>query len=245
MKRIDSAGAVSGKWVDRDPSSGRPGTTLQAAWLNSLQEEVCGVIEKAGLKLDSTATTQLYDGIQNLIQNRRKDPKVIETSQNGSFAFPRVPGLVEIGGTVQTDSSLAKVSISIFMENSVDPTTGGGRFLTNWCFVLNDGVLPLPIQSLRRANKLRHSLSSDWVEADIFAVGTAVFRRFFEDGVPIPAATPTMSSAQCLFGKITAASVTGITPGSLAGKYAILFHMLENANTQVTDSVLVDFSYYS
>jgi hypothetical protein len=245
MKRIDSAGAANGKWVDKDPATGRPGTTLQAAWLNSLQEEVCTVIEKAGLKLDAASTTQLYDGIQTLIQNRRRDPTKIPTVQNGFFAFPRTRGLVEFGGIVNTDSALTRVSAGIYLEDELDPTTAGGRFLTNWCFVLNDGVLPSPLKANQLVSRLRHTLGTDFVDAEIYTIGTAVVCRGFAEGETPPAATPIISTAQCLFGRIIAGTAAGITPGSLTGKYCLLFHMLENANTQVVDSILVDFSYYS
>lgn len=45
------------------------GTILDVSYLNSLQEEICAVIINAGLTLDKSLTTQLYDAILEIIAN--------------------------------------------------------------------------------------------------------------------------------------------------------------------------------
>lgn len=47
-----------------DPGLGVPATKVKADWLNALQEEICYVIEQAGLALDKTDRTQLRTALQ-------------------------------------------------------------------------------------------------------------------------------------------------------------------------------------
>ncbi len=47
-----------------DPVSGWPSTRLSPDWCNAVQEEICNVVEGAGLALDPASTTQLLAAIQ-------------------------------------------------------------------------------------------------------------------------------------------------------------------------------------
>jgi hypothetical protein len=65
MHRTEGAYNESNLFVD-----GPPGTTIEAAWLNAVQEEIANVIEAVGtpLLLESTDTrTQLRDAINSLV----------------------------------------------------------------------------------------------------------------------------------------------------------------------------------
>lgn len=57
----------------KQKQSGVPGTTLTSDVLNAWQEEVCFVIEEAGLELDKTAQDQLLEAIQIMIVNGPSD----------------------------------------------------------------------------------------------------------------------------------------------------------------------------
>lgn len=51
MHRVDSDGAVSELFTAGDPDIGQPGTKIDAAWLNAVQEELVSLVVAAGLTL--------------------------------------------------------------------------------------------------------------------------------------------------------------------------------------------------
>lgn len=67
MHRIDSNGSVDGQFQAGNPAVGQQATQLDAAWHNSVQEELCAVIENAGIGLDKEETDQLYQAIVALV----------------------------------------------------------------------------------------------------------------------------------------------------------------------------------
>lgn len=98
MHRIDTAGNLAGQFVDGTPQIGQQGTSLEAAWLNDLQENVCGVVEAgfdeggAPLVLAKGDHGQLLQAIQSLI----------EAAADAAESGARVrPGIIEMfGGAV-------------------------------------------------------------------------------------------------------------------------------------------------
>lgn len=72
MKRTDAPGStIDNKFTGGNPGMGIPPTLLDASFMNVLQEEMCYVIEEAGLTLDQTGadTTQLYQALSAIIAN--------------------------------------------------------------------------------------------------------------------------------------------------------------------------------
>lgn len=61
MQRI---GTTNNLFSDGDPSSGIKGTLLVAAWLNAVQEELAGIVEGAGLTLESNNNGQVWAALQ-------------------------------------------------------------------------------------------------------------------------------------------------------------------------------------
>ena len=66
MHRINTSGSVSGAFNDGNPAIGQQATVVDAAWLNSVQEEIVAVIVGAGLVLGNH-DHQLYDALTALI----------------------------------------------------------------------------------------------------------------------------------------------------------------------------------
>lgn len=66
MKRIDTATAVAGLFVDGDPGVPTLATRFNASWCNNVQEELAAAIEAAGLTLDGGDTDQLQEAIRVL-----------------------------------------------------------------------------------------------------------------------------------------------------------------------------------
>ena len=54
---------VDGFFQGGDPGSGTPATILTADWLNAVQEEICTVIDEAGLTLSKTDRGQLLEAL--------------------------------------------------------------------------------------------------------------------------------------------------------------------------------------
>lgn len=102
MYRIDSAGSIGGKFTDGNPQAGQEATVLPADWLNSVQEEISGVIEFAGIGLSKPTQTQLRQAIVALIAG------VVGTG-GGSVPTTRNvngAGLVTGGGPLAADLTL-------------------------------------------------------------------------------------------------------------------------------------------
>ena len=64
MHRIDSDGNDNGQFREGNPQIGQGGTILDAPFLNAVQEEICRVIEGAGMALDKGDHTQLLTAIE-------------------------------------------------------------------------------------------------------------------------------------------------------------------------------------
>lgn len=67
MHRIDTAGATPDHhFQDGDPSTGTPSTVIDASFMNSTQDELCNVIEAAGIAL-SADNDQLLKALKLLL----------------------------------------------------------------------------------------------------------------------------------------------------------------------------------
>lgn len=63
MHRTDGAGNVAGMFSAGNPAVGQRATQLTADWFNDVQENLCHVIEAAGIELAKGNYTQLYDAL--------------------------------------------------------------------------------------------------------------------------------------------------------------------------------------
>lgn len=66
MHRVDAPGNDSNMYTDGNPAAGQQATQVRAAWLNDVQENICGVIEAAGIVLEKDDYTQLLEAITAL-----------------------------------------------------------------------------------------------------------------------------------------------------------------------------------
>lgn len=71
MHRTTGAGNVAGAFVDEVPSV-TTGTTVEKAWLNTLQEELVNLVEAAGLTLSTPDDDQAKEATEKLIAERGK-----------------------------------------------------------------------------------------------------------------------------------------------------------------------------
>ena len=68
MFRTDAEGNVSGLYTEGNPATGVPATVVSADAMNAIQEEICNIIESAGLTLSKTNDEQLKAAINSVVQ---------------------------------------------------------------------------------------------------------------------------------------------------------------------------------
>lgn len=72
MHRIDtSTAAPGGFFTEGDPTAPTAATRVSADFLNAAQQEICNVIEAAGLVLNKADNTQLLQAITVLVGKQR------------------------------------------------------------------------------------------------------------------------------------------------------------------------------
>lgn len=85
MHRIDTATAKNGEFTDGNPGGGVKATQLNAAWFNTVQRELCAVVEGAGGELSETDDGQMAAVIENL---RNADWKIFSAGgESATFAL--------------------------------------------------------------------------------------------------------------------------------------------------------------
>lgn len=67
MHRIDGQGNVDGLFSEGDEQQGILATEVTADWPNAVQEELCHVIEMAGIDLNKEDNTQLLQALQGML----------------------------------------------------------------------------------------------------------------------------------------------------------------------------------
>lgn len=94
MHRIDDPSAVTaipvplqpgtpGYFTDGSPTIGEDATIVRADWANAVQEEICNVIESAGITLSKTDRTQLLQALAKLTRLRLTAPITFYVSTTG------------------------------------------------------------------------------------------------------------------------------------------------------------------
>lgn len=104
MHRIDTVGAQANQFVDKDPVNGVPGTIVDAAWLNALQEEISYVVEQSSIALEKGTNTQLRQAIQALIKDAHRTVVI----SDATFAAG-----VATGNAVRWDAGATRFDVAI------------------------------------------------------------------------------------------------------------------------------------
>lgn len=82
MHRIDTAGSESGAFVDYDAVLGKPGTKVDAAIMNAIQEEIASFIVGQGIALVKGTNTQLLAALVKWLQEVQHTFKSAQTIQD-------------------------------------------------------------------------------------------------------------------------------------------------------------------
>lgn len=127
MYKIDSVGSVNGQFSDGNYEAGRKGTKVPARWLNSLQDEMCNLVEFLGQELSKEDDDQILQGL-NLFMNGYFsrlyiDRFVDNVDDSGkdvgeSFAVP-YKGIVDISATMKLFDIVGdgRIEIAVFDES--------------------------------------------------------------------------------------------------------------------------------
>lgn len=141
MYKIDSVGSVNGNFSDGDYEVGVKGTVVPAKWLNSVQNEMCNLVEFLGLALSEDDDDQILNGL-NAYMNEYFSRQYIEeyidnvseTSQDAGSAFS-VPykGIVDVSAVLSVFDVVGngRITVSVydtdnlFVNSAVLPVSEG------------------------------------------------------------------------------------------------------------------------
>ena len=95
MHRIDTLTAVKDKFgpgkngfTNGNLSTGRVATWLDSDMWDAIQEELCGVIEKAGIPLNKQEHDQLYQAIRTLVTSKVSEDALLKVNNGGDIPKP-------------------------------------------------------------------------------------------------------------------------------------------------------------
>lgn len=106
MHRIDVASATpESLFTDGSPAGGVPATTVTASWLNDLQENICKVVEAAGITLLKGNHDQLRESVIALALGTVPKRSFVQAD---SIRIPDVPGglIIQWGRTGPLSNSV-------------------------------------------------------------------------------------------------------------------------------------------
>lgn len=140
MHRIDTPTAQKDKFgqgkngfTNGDPATGRRATDLNSDMWDAVQEEVCTVIEAAGIPLSKGEHTQLHAAIDRLIAEQVKTR--LEKNQNGAD-IPNKPLFLQNVGLVDVlFKGDGRFLAGTFVSDAIDRTSIGARAATGCQFM--------------------------------------------------------------------------------------------------------------
>ncbi|EAA3659122.1 hypothetical protein QDX91_003661 [Salmonella enterica] len=140
MHRIDTPTAQKDKFgqgkngfTNGDPATGRRATDLNSDMWDAVQEEVCTVIEAAGIPLSKGEHTQLHAAIGRLIDEQVKTR--LEKKQNGAD-IPNKPLFLQNVGLVDVlFKGDGRFLAGTFVSDAIDRTSIGARAATGCQFM--------------------------------------------------------------------------------------------------------------
>ena len=134
MHRIDTSTATPDhKFTEGNPTVPVAATTVSAAWLNAVQEELVAVITGAGLELQKSDNGQLRQAISQLITNAKP-----------GLATKAKPGLVQVGGglNITPEGLLSVLAASVTQAGIVQLASGLSESTTTapTCKAVKDAI---------------------------------------------------------------------------------------------------------
>ena len=126
MYEIDSVGSVNGHFADGDYSAGRKGTEVPARYLNTVQNEMCNLVEFLGQTLSKDDDDQMYQGLNSFLDGyfsrsyiERSISDASDTRKDVGNPF-QVPykGIVDVTAVMEMIvSGDGRVTVSVYDES--------------------------------------------------------------------------------------------------------------------------------
>lgn len=136
MHKIDTPSADDGQFVDNNPSLGIDGTVVDASWLNSVQDEICNMIEGAGITLNKRSVVQLREAVAWFIHG-----KTLKTVVHASIVKE------SISATVKRVSESFKITQGCTLD-----------FTSSYKIVSSDGSGALSLQLVNATSGVQYYL---------------------------------------------------------------------------------------
>lgn len=141
MFRIDSQGAVAappttgavgttvGYFTEGDPVNAIPATVVSADWLNTVQEELLGLLTATGITPDKDNRTQVLSAIIHLIEDRASVAKA--TIANNQVAAANLGG---VGDFAFDGSKFVQVIVefSIYRNDTTTEVMSAGKLVLTY-----------------------------------------------------------------------------------------------------------------
>ncbi|AFH46171.1 Putative tail fiber protein [Salmonella enterica subsp. enterica serovar Heidelberg str. B182] len=133
LRKKDKFGQGKNGFTNGDPATGRRATDLNSDMWDAVQEEVCTVIEAAGIPLSKGEHTQLHAAIGRLIYEQVKTR--LEKNQNGAD-IPNKPLFLQNVGLVDVlFKGDGRFLAGTFVSDAIDRTSIGARAATGCQFM--------------------------------------------------------------------------------------------------------------
>lgn len=117
MFKIDSAGSVSGAFVDEDISTGQQPTSVSSEWLNAVQSELVALIEMSGGTLSKSDSQQ---AAKSLINAARIQKHSAYTTAGSSTAY--VVSTPVGGHAINGLSAGLRIRVNFHTDGGLNPT---------------------------------------------------------------------------------------------------------------------------
>ena len=196
MHRIDTSTATPDhKFTEGDPAVPVAATTVSAAWLNAVQEELVAVITGAGLGLEKSDNGQLWQAISQLI-----------TDAKPGLATKANPGLVQVGGglNITPEGLLSVLAASVTQAGIVQLASG-----------LSDSTTTAPT-----CKAVKDAIESKLSAVNVPVGGILAFSGTFGgegNRFPIPLGEDAPDMHWCLRGRMIRGASDSVPAGSTGG----------------------------
>ena len=143
MYKIDSVGSVNGQFNDGDYSAGRKGTMVPARYLNTVQSEMCNLVEFLGETLSKDDDDQISKGFgsfldtyfyRSYIERSVSDASDVRKDVGDQFQVP-YKGIVDVAAVMEMIvSGDGRVTVSVYDESydyinsAIIPVSNGEDF---------------------------------------------------------------------------------------------------------------------
>lgn len=133
MKRISTATSVNNRFVDGNKSTGRKATQLNAEWFNQVQEEICKLLESAGITVGAgDADNQLMQLFTSLfVLQAAFKSLTCKKGFEGGYSLVEIDGetlAMSASGEGVTDNSA--LTVSRLLQKFQKSISGGGLLST-------------------------------------------------------------------------------------------------------------------